>query len=129
MNESMTSSYEKDQTNLVETVEAFGPWSALTLFSDPSLSGLERVHLYDATQQAIWDTVKRGNEKEMTDHLLVIEFMGQAIASEMLANLTSKSEFSTQPQAIQAEVPVITGRIKVSPSAIPSSFLDAGLRQ
>ena len=107
MPEAIQNTYEQQQNYLAETIGELGPWQALKLFSDPSLSGLERMQLFDATKQSIWRKVDYGNQRMIDDHLLVIEYMDRALAAEILADLARAKQTGIQPLATEP-IPIIS---------------------
>jgi hypothetical protein len=95
--ESFSSNYQREQDFLAETIGEYGPWKALRLFTDPTLTGLERMHIHDATRRSIWRTVEYGNPQMIDDHLLVIDYMEKAVAAEILADLVRAKQTGIEP--------------------------------
>lgn len=82
---------------LTEKVASHGPWEALRVFLLPELTGLERIKVHDATKHALWSHVDDGIEREIDDHLLIIEYMDRAIAAEILADLARARRTGVTP--------------------------------
>jgi hypothetical protein len=97
VSESLSSEYQREQDFLAETIGEYGPWKALQLFTDTSLTGLERMHIHDATRRSIWRTVEYGDPQMIDDHLLVIDYMEKAVAAEIFADLRRAELTNTQP--------------------------------